>query len=235
MNSNDSTFVNDQYFYSVKNKVVDGNLVYPSLRNIVCKNNHIVLNDVCFDLKKLDLRILDNSLFSLSENEIMYILKNIIASVNYPTLLNQKVTFAYQILKFNTLDDKSKEYLYKYVDDFYKRRNVSRKYTYDGQSEELNLMIGPINYSYDNSDVNNVYDKPGATYVRDLELSYSNHALSSEGNKKDGYVRVLSNGKNIVSNDEPLLDIAGFMNATLIISLTLMSGLLLSVILFAIK
>lgn len=223
---------NEQHFNFLKQN-------FPNLENINFKNNYLIYTEnnvstICF-LGAIDLASIENSLFSLSPKEFMYILTNISLMVNNPQDLNKKIRYVDILLDFPSLEKEHITYIYNYINDFYLRKNMHNKFAYDGDLFEIEKMAMPIHKCYD--DKLESFHNPGATYIRNLEEEYHNNALQGNNSNQveKAFVRELKSSHRISVEEPQYINIAGFMNASLIISVVSSIGLVLAVILYAIN
>lgn len=225
---------NEQYLYILKEQFIN-------LKNFTYSNNYLIYSkeqnlDQCF-LGKLDLKTLDNSLFLLTSQEIMYILKNISNMINSPGELDKKILYAETILGLDCMEKKHAEYIYNYLNDFYLRKNMHNKFSYDGDKAEIDKLAAPIHKSYDNNI--EIYHNPGSEYIRTLEAEYYDNLLETENgdSSEKEYVRQLKSAHNVVDIKEGTLtsQVNGFMSATFIISIVAIIGIVISVILVALN
>lgn len=212
---------------------------YPNLANFNFKNNYIAYTEastsaICF-LGNVSLDSLESSLFSLTPNEIFYILNNICLMINNPNEIDKKVKYTGILLGFATLENEHITYIYNYLNDYHNRQNMHEKYSYPGDTSEIQKIEIPVHKSYDES--LELYNNPGAIYIRKYEEQYYENKLATgeSSSKEKAYVRTLKSNHNTVEIEPAYTSIAGFMSATFIISLVLILGIVLAVILFAIK
>lgn len=216
---------NNLYFENLKLKrYIDSTLEFPNLTNIQIKNNILYYNEMQLELKNIELYLLDTHLFSLDINEIFYIIRNIISSVNNPEVLKEQVNYMYFLLKEKNITEEQKQYLYNYINDYHKRKNIMSKYIYEEAKNELALMIMPINEAY--NEYSEYYENEASVLIRYIELEFSNKELEG-GNGKQGPIRIRTSSNIKLYNDE-LESIAGFASGAFIISITTGIGILVA-------
>lgn len=223
---------NEQYFNEIKND-------YTNLNNFIITKNFFVYsennNHKFCSLENLSLESIDKSLFNLEPKEIFYVIKNISNSINQPTALTKRINYTTNLITALIINNEEQEYLKAYLQDIYSRKNIQNKFRYYGDLEELIDLEKPINIVFDQQSIS--YDYPASTYLRELITKYHEEQLeNSNGSQKEkDYVRTLKSKHSIIQVEQDYANIAGFMNTTLIISIVSMLGIIIAIILFAIK
>lgn len=235
----DKEIKNNIFFNKLKQENTNNVFSYPNLENLTIQKNYIILKKdppLIVYLGNLELTYIDKSLFTLEEEEIIYILSNISNMINNPDYLQKKITYVDKVLELDKITEEHKSYIYSYLNDYHKRIHMQKKFRYNNDEEELREMIKPICKCYDDSEFG--YSKnPAAVYLKDLEKQFAEQSLNNNENTK-AKIKVRQNGHNTVSfeDENTLIHTAtGFISATFIISIIGIIGIVLAIILYAIN
>lgn len=228
---------NQEYLEKLKNEKehfeLEGETIfaYPNIQELSINNDYLTYKTYQLNINGLELYLLDPILFKFEVNEILFVLKNSVINLRQPDFIDKEIEYLYYLEKLDELNDENKQYIFKYMDDFYKKQNIVKKYNYDELRNEINERILPISAAYlDEEDKTSNYHKPAAYYIRHLDdvynetqrettkMSYSGPRLV----RTDGSIR--TNSYEIDSWSE-----AGFTNTLILVGTTLAIGIGLAV------
>ncbi len=219
---------NDLYFESLKNiKDLDGNYLYPNIQNYSVKDNIFSFNDIQLDLNNIALNMLDPIIFTFEKNDAFIILKNILINTKDPGFIDKEVQYMLYLEDLKNIDDNQKTYITNYLNNYYTKKNIKEKYAFDELNEELEKRTIPITNAYIEEEI---YNNPASTYIRDFE---SNHYQKNSNVLQYQGPILIRTDKSLMPNDyeSDSFKEAGFINTIVIISLTIVLGIIIGLIL----
>lgn len=228
----DISVINAVYIEKLKGLTNKGCVTYPSLVSMNIDDNHFCYGSGSINLGLLRLDMVDERLFMLSADEIFFTINCFANSKNRHEYIDKYVSILDNILNKDYLNEEDINYIYNYVDDYYKRYLIISRFDNKYMVNEVNKMAVPLNKCYDSIHNGDIYYKPGTEYVRSLTTRYNEDALKHGPTNDKGYVKVRNMHKDI-RNTSKIDSVAGFMSASLIISLVVSIAIVISIILYA--
>ncbi len=228
---------------SLMNKIHFENIypLYPNLSDFYMEDNTLFYKNynsssiASLELTNLYINKIDDTLYSYTPNEIFFILKTLVNLSTKSSELYNSLKMFKESLATPYINNEQLNNIYDKTSLYYKVKSIL-----PFNDEELNklfeLLLNCVTYAYFPENEN----KPGSVYLRNLVIEYSNYLMTSSSNTSSK-VRILS--QNNTSSTEELTEnfhnadnffkVAGFANATLAISITVMIGIILAILTLA--
>lgn len=221
----------EKEYFEFENETV---FEYPNIQNLNIENNYLIYGTYRLNLNGIDLYLLDPSLFKLSINEILFAIKNMVINHQDPSFIEKEIKYMEYLQSLTNLDDEKKKYIFKYLDDFYKKQKLNKRFIDNDLQNEINGRIIPISAAYLNEeDQNSNYHRPASIYIRELEVAYSEAQRNSAGHAYKGPVLVRTNDSiTPTSFDVDSWQEAGFTNTLIAVGTTIALGIGLAILLF---
>lgn len=218
---------NEKEFFELENETV---FLYPNIQELTINNSYLTYKTYQLNIQGLELHLLDPTIFTFGINEILFILKNMVINLRQPDFIDKEIEYMYYLEGLNELNDENKQYIFKYMDDFYKKQNIVKKYNYDALRNELNERVLPISEAYLNEEEETSnYHKPASNYIRELDNAYNETQKETTKMTYSGPRLVRTNESiRINSFDVDSWNEAGFTNSLIIVGTALALGLSLA-------
>lgn len=163
--------LNKVFFDELKSAVdKDGNLLYPGLSLITVSDNILHYGGADLSLGSLNLNLLNKDLYKLKADEIYFAMLCYVSNSNNPDFLDRKIKFMDMLIGQSFIDDEQTNYIYTYIDEYYKRYALMQSYKDDALTKELLAMSEPLKKVYDKKEYRAYHSKPASVYVRNLNL-----------------------------------------------------------------
>lgn len=222
------------YFNFIKNRVENNKLVYPHLQDFLIEKEYLIYNNCKASLYNIPLYELDNELFKLDAKLFFFTVNTLSNLINNYDHVCKKINYAEYLVQQNNLTTEHFDYL-KNFDLEYSLLLLSNNTFYNTLLIELTTTI---NYVYELAYDETLINTQGAQYLKKLELDRNKIEFSTGSPKSIQRLRTGPSNHFKDSNSNNDIDFlsqtAAFMNATFIISITLMLGIAIAIIFFAI-
>lgn len=219
---------NEKEHFELENETI---FTYPNIQEFTINNNYLTYQTYQLNIEGLELSLLDPRLFSFTTSEILFVLKNMVINLRQPDFIDKEIEYLYYLEKLAELNEENKQYIYKYMEDFYQKQNIVKRYNYDELRDEINERILPISAAYlDEEDKTSNFHKPASVYIRELDNAHVESQRETSKMTYSGPRLVRTNGSiRTNSFDIDSWNEAGFTNTLIVVGTTLAIGIGLAI------